>query len=78
MQTRSNSPKEQSYNLKPTTSAALYFVILIWMFAVLVVYFVLFGPSEFWLLAERIGINDKLVELRTWLQPLLTANYLSP
>jgi hypothetical protein len=78
MQTRSNSLIEQSDNLIPTTPAAIYFVILTWMFAVLVVYFVLSGPSGFWLLAARIGINDKLVELRTWLQPLFTANYLSP
>jgi hypothetical protein len=78
MQTRSNSLTEQSDDLKPTPPAAIYFVILIWMFAVLVVYLALFGPLEFWLLAQRIGINDKLFELRVWLQPFLTAKYLSP
>ncbi len=78
MQPRSNSLIEPSDHREPTTHAAIYLIILIWMFAVLVVYLVLFGPSEFWLLVGRIGINDKLVELRAWLQPLLTAKYLSP
>ena len=78
MQTRSNSLIEQSDRLKPRTPAALYFAILLWMFAVILVYLVRFGPSEFWLLAKQIGINEKLVELGSWLQPLFTANYLSP
>ena len=78
MQPRSNNLIEHSDHLKPTTPAALYFVMFIWIFAVLLVYLVLFGPPEFWLLAKQIGINDQLAAFGSWLQPLFTANYLSP
>jgi len=78
MQPRSNSLIEQPASLKPIAPTAIYFALLVWMFAVLLVYLVLFGPPQFWFLAEKVGLSSKLTELRFWLQPFFTANYLSP
>jgi hypothetical protein len=78
LQPTSHSQIEPFDNPEPTAPTAIYFIILLWMFAVLLVFLALFGPPEFWLLAEQIGINDKLAGLGAWLKPLFTANYLSP
>jgi hypothetical protein len=48
-----------------------------WMFLVVFIYLLLFGPPEFWLFIERLGFVDGLQIWRAWLEPFFTAEYLS-
>ena len=50
--------------------------IFFWMFVVIFIYLLLFGPPEFWSIVDRLGLNHFLYSLRDWLQPFLTAGYL--
>ena len=52
-------------------------VLCSWMFFIVFLYLLLFGPPEFWLFIERLGLNNLLQSWRSWLEPFLTANYLS-
>lgn len=56
---------------------ALKIIFWIWILAVIFVYLTLFGPPEFWRLAERLRLADEFVRFQTWLRPFFTANYLS-
>jgi hypothetical protein len=51
--------------------------IVFWMFSIIFVYLLLFGPPEFWSISERIGVSSVFQEWRGLLQPLFTAVYLS-
>lgn len=48
-----------------------------WMFLVMFVYLILFGPPEFWLFAERSGFWSMFQAWKSWLEPFFTAYYLS-
>ena len=52
-------------------------IIAAWMFTVIFVYLLLFGPPEFWSICERIGVMYTLQQWQAWLQPYFTAGYLS-
>ncbi len=51
--------------------------IFFWMFSIIFVYLLLFGPPEFWSISERIGLSRLFQEWRGVLQPVFTAAYLS-
>lgn len=51
--------------------------IVFWMFFIVLMYLLLFGPPEFWSISERIGVSYLFQEWRGLLQPLFTAVYLS-
>ncbi len=51
--------------------------IVFWMFFIVFMYLLLFGPPEFWSILEMIGISSVFQEWRGLLQPLFTAVYLS-
>lgn len=51
--------------------------IIFWMFVIIFVYLLLFGPPEFWSISERLGLSRLFQELQGVLQPLFTAVYLS-
>jgi len=50
--------------------------VFFWMFAVIFVYLLLFGPPEFWSILERLGLGYFFRVWRDALQPFLTAGYL--
>jgi hypothetical protein len=56
---------------------AIKVIILIWMFAMIFTYHILFGSQEFWSLMQRLGIDNILYQFDAWLQPFFTADYLS-
>ena len=56
---------------------AIKVIILIWMFAVIFTYLILFGPPEFWSISQRLGIDSALHQFEVWLRPFFTAEYLS-
>jgi hypothetical protein len=52
-------------------------VIALWMVLVLFTYVLLFGPPEFWLFLDRLGLSSILQAWKSWLEPFFTADYLS-
>lgn len=52
-------------------------IIFFWMFIVIFVFLLLFGPPEFWSIADRIGLRVFFKDIRNWLQPFLEAGYLA-
>lgn len=62
---------------KLQNSIAVKLIFWGWMLAVIFVYFVWFGPHEFWLVAEKLGVANELARFEAWLIPFFTANYLS-
>jgi len=51
--------------------------VFFWMFIVIFVYLLLFGPPEFWFFMDRIGLYDNLLGWVSWLQSFFSAGYLS-
>ena len=49
----------------------------LWMVIVIFVHLLLFGPPEFWLFIERLGLLGLLQGWASWLAPFFTAGYLS-
>jgi len=52
-------------------------ILTVWMFLVVFIYLLLFGPPEFWSFIERLGFLNVLQAWRSWLEPFFTAEYLS-
>lgn len=52
-------------------------LVCLWMFLAIFVYLLLFGPPEFWLFVQRLGVLETLQGWASWLQPFLRADYLS-
>jgi hypothetical protein len=50
--------------------------IFLWMFIVIFLYLLLFGPPEFWSILERLGLGYFFRVWRDALQPFFTAGYL--
>ena len=50
--------------------------ILFWMFTVIFVYLLLFGPAEFWEISQRLGFSNFFHVCRNWLRPFFMAGYL--
>lgn len=50
--------------------------IFFWMFSVIFIYLLLFGPPEFWSISKRLGFSNFFKVCRDWLQPFFTAGYL--
>ena len=51
--------------------------ICLWMSLVIFVYLLLFGPPEFWVFIQRLGVLEILQAWASWLASFLTADYLS-
>jgi hypothetical protein len=52
-------------------------IVCFWMFAVIFVYLVLFGPPQFWSVLQRLGFGNLFEQWRDVLQPFFVAGYLS-
>jgi hypothetical protein len=50
--------------------------IFFWMLSAVLLYILMFGPPEFWYIFEKMGVWYFLKEIRVFLQPFLTADYL--
>ncbi len=50
---------------------------LLWVFFVVALHFLFFGPPEFWSIFGRLGLNDLFQGVIAWLQSFFTAGYLS-
>lgn len=46
------------------------------MLSAVLLYILMFGPPEFWYIFEKMGVWYFLKEIRVFLQPFLTADYL--
>lgn len=68
---------QQSTNQKYFMALPLKIGLFFWMCLIVSVYLILFGPPEFWALAQRVGFQDLLYKLQAWIRPFLTAEYLS-
>ena len=52
-------------------------LVCLWMLLAVFVNMLLFGPPEFWLFVQRLGVLETLQAWASWLQPFLRADYLS-
>ncbi len=52
-------------------------ILVLWIFLIVFIYLLLFGPPEFWSFIERLGLLNVLQSWKSWLEPFFTADYLS-
>ncbi len=60
-----------SSNINPNLNIAwpVKFLLVVWVVTVMFLYLLLFGPPEFWIIAEKTGINTWLLQIRTVVEP---------
>ena len=51
------------------------FALFLWMMLTMLVFLLLFGPPEFWMILYKLGLDEKLRPIQTWLALFFTAGY---